>query len=212
MFPKRIRFLLASFFIAGEVLLFYPSTGYSGPSTGPESAIVVLTRHVSEGWIIGGGVFIKPNVILSAKHLDIGNTWCYTTSAFVEQRLQCGKIIRVVADSNSDLALVQVAANQSEDYYAPLGVLNPFKSVIVSSVIDFKLEFREIWVKTAGPKIFIGPTGVSRAGDSGSPVFQDEKVVGIVHGDSIAGNTYTVVNREWVDYVVGNCFEHNDCR
>lgn len=157
---------------------------------------VLLAKKVPSGWLVGGGVFIAPNRILTAKHLGVDGDFSYATGpnygeTFTRQ-IQQQDIFEISMHPTVDLAIVKTSSHPSQPYFH-IGKLDSNRPVTVAGVAKLLYEQSHELVKEIGTWNQVGgawPEGASfttRIGstdpaDSGSPVFQDDKVVGIVHG------------------------------
>jgi hypothetical protein len=166
-------------------------------------ATVCLAKPIDKGWVMGGGIFIAPHTLLTAKHLAVDPDFIYAAgpeygNSFSRHQYQ-HDISRVYPHPEVDLALIQV--NSDHPFLEPAS-LNDQLPVTISQVSSLSYHQSLEKVTRVGSWNQSGkawPAGSSFAcrigtigpGDSGGPVFQKDKVVGISHGDRpLLGSIY----------------------
>ena len=170
--------------------------------TYPWHAAVQLVKQVPEGFVIGGGVLLDERTLLTAAHLGLDSTWCYSREpragdAWAAGRFVCDNIAVVRTHPSVDAAVATLTRPEaapfarvragpvlpSEEVYA-----NRFGLLLSHAFADARVEnvgsvnaYCDSWPD--GTSFFtrdlvVGP------GDSGGPAWIGDELVGLVHGEA----------------------------
>jgi hypothetical protein len=164
------------------------------------SSVQMLRPIPTGGFVIGGGVLIGPQVILTVRHLGVDGEWCYgrepaSGTAWSQMEFVCGNVDRVVAAS-VDLAVVHLLRPEPPPWgrlrELPLQPEDAFYTANWSSFRRHAMRDATVeWVGSrnalcetwpdlstfASYELVVGP------GDSGGPAWAGDEIAGIVHGD-----------------------------
>lgn len=169
----------------------------------PWHAAVYLVRPVEDGYEFGGGVLLGPHHLLTAAHLAVDETFCYARGAsaamaFVQGEFRCQNIEASAVDHPDGIDLAVVTLHDAESppyarvrqthvemeeafYTARLGSLSAHRitDAAVASV-SHENAWCQPWPDNA---TFIASEPVVEDGDSGSPAWIGDELVGVVHGE-----------------------------
>lgn len=162
---------------------------------------VQLIRPVTGGFVVGGGVVIGPRAILTAGHLGVDGTTCFsrearTPEAWDGNRFDCEAVERVVPFPGLTDAAVVVLEHDTPPPYAKLRrtrlvagedfytsrwhtlLRAPLGDTTVESVGNENFGCQP-WPTES---TFLGADSILAGGDSGGPAYAGDELVGITHG------------------------------
>jgi hypothetical protein len=167
----------------------------------PWHATVQLIKAVPEGFVIGGGVLIGPRAILTARHMGIDETWCYSRhpdsgAAWYAGEFTCGNFAgpAAVHPEEVDIAVAELVRPEPAPYATlrrtPAEVDELIYSARTSQLRTHALiDTTVIRVGSSNATCTSWPDGstfitppVVGPGDSGGPAFAGDDLIGIVHG------------------------------
>ncbi len=182
------------------------------------STVVLAKQLPDTNWVMGGGVFIAPDKILTARHTGIDTLFSYARGPqfganFAQKQAMQG-IEAVIAHPQVDLCVVKLRTPSSLST-VPVGKLDSHLPITVARVNQ--LSYRQTHEVVGGignwnqmgenwpaNSSFTTRIGAVSFGDSGGPVFQRGKLVGITHGDrKLLGSIFVNVAQfsSWIDSV-----------
>ena len=170
--------------------------------TYPWHASVQLVKEVPQGFVIGGGVIIGPNAILTADHLGADTSWCYSrepvagpaweAGLFVCDNIASsvrhpGKVDARVLLLESPVAGPHASVRQADLAVGEAFYANRFSTLRRNAFADSTVEgvgssnaFCDSWPAASS---FTSADLIVGGGDSGGPAFVGDDVVGLVHGE-----------------------------
>ena len=168
----------------------------------PWHASVQLVKEVPEGFLIGGGIMVSPQAILTAAHLGVDSSFCYSRApnagvAWSEERFICDNIASVQPHpAGVDVAIIHLAQPELPPFAAvrrtPLAEGEAFYAANLSSLhthvfsdstvleVGDRNAWCDDWPSGAS---FLAVDLIVGGGDSGGPAFVGDEVVGLVHGE-----------------------------
>ena len=169
----------------------------------PWHSSVQLLKQVSGGYVIGGAVLIGPNTLLTARHMKVDASWCYsrepnTGTAWYGGQAVCNNIVGPAEESPDgvDAALVTLIRPEVE----PFAVLratslapgeaffsskwsNLHQNAMADSAVeevDNDNAFCQRWPASTS---YLSEDPILQGGDSGGPAWVGNALVGLVHGE-----------------------------
>jgi hypothetical protein len=170
----------------------------------PWHSSVQLVKPLDDGYfVIGGGVLIGPNAILTAAHLGVDETWCYSLEpssgeAWAAGEFSCHNIAGAaeIHPDGVDAAIVQLISPED----------GPFAQVMDSPVASSEAVLSSSWSQLHQNALndssvdrlgnenafcrrwprgssFLLETPIFQGGDSGGPLWEGDRLVGLVHGE-----------------------------
>lgn len=171
--------------------------------TYPWHASVQLVKEVEAGFVIGGGVVVGPNAILTAAHLGVDETWCYSREAnsgvaWEDGLFECANIAGPAEThpDGVDVAIVHLLFAEPPPHATvrmpPLSTGDTFYSTRWSTL--HRNAFADSTVAEVGndnaacdpwpaDSSFLSSDLIVGGGDSGGPAFVGDELVGLVHGE-----------------------------
>lgn len=168
----------------------------------PWHASVQLVKQVPEGFVMGGGVLLGPRTILTAAHMAVDSTYCYSRrpasgEAWDRMEFVCDNVeSATIHPAMIDVAVVHLRRDEDEPYArmreVPLEIGEPFytsrcstglRHALADSIVDWVGSRNARCERWPAFSTFSSEEPIVGPGDSGGPAWVGDELVGIVHGD-----------------------------
>lgn len=162
-----------------------------------------LIKPVEGGFVIGGAVLISPDTLLTARHMRVDETWCYSTKpntgeSWYGGQAVCGNIVGPAEEHPDDVdaALVTLRVPEvgpvakirerklaaGENFYTSKWSWLHQNAMADSTVkeVDNDNAFCLRWPASSS---YISTDYILGGGDSGGPAWVGDELIGLVHGE-----------------------------
>jgi len=176
----------------------------------PWHRAVLLIKEIPDvGFLVGGGVVVGPNAILTAAHMAVDPDFCYVLAANAAQAWYagegvCGTISGFVIHPEVDIGVVLLSADETrvpavavldrwaaaaDEFYAVnMSTMHPnhMSDAVIDEVDGRNNGTGDPLCTGSWPhgSSFTTQSSIVGGGDSGGPAFIGDGLAGIVHGES----------------------------
>jgi hypothetical protein len=171
----------------------------------PWHRTVLLVKEIPEvGFLIGGGVLIAPNAILTAAHMAVDAEFCYVLApnaaeAYYAGEGVCGALDEFVTNPDIDLGIMLLSTPETrvppvrileryaaagDEFYAVLMSSMHYNTMSDSTIEEVDGRYNQCLGRWPDGASFTTLDTLVGGGDSGGPSFIGSGLAGIVHGEA----------------------------